>query len=182
MGHKIYFRGGEGENGHQGVGVAIHKRLLHQIDSIFFSAFTGKVCQLQLSPGSTCFRCIAVYFPTTSHSEDDVAHVYTLLHPLLGACVKNGCIPIVGGEFKACKGPLGNHAAMDQIRHWGSGMQNRRGRILMKCDLARGLYICSQPNATENMEASWTCCRTLDGTCAQLDYILKNVRLRTAEV
>ena len=39
VGHKLFFSGGDGGSGHQGVGVAIHKRLLHQIDSISFSAF-----------------------------------------------------------------------------------------------------------------------------------------------
>ena len=32
------------------------------------------------------------------------------------------------------------------------------------------------------MEASWTCCRTLDRTCVQLDYIVANFRLQTVEV
>ena len=48
--------------------------------------------------------------------------------------------------------------------------------------LAKWLQICNRQNTTENMEASWTCCRTLDGTCVQLDYILANFRLRTVEV
>ena len=109
VGHKLFFSGGDGGSGHQGVGVAIHKRLLHQIDSISFSAFSSRVCQLQLSWGTTCFRCIAVYFPTSWHSEDDVEHVYSLLDLLLDACVKDGCIPILGGDFNACIGPLENH-------------------------------------------------------------------------
>ena len=182
VGHKMFFSGGDGENGHQGVGVAIHKRLLHQIDSISFSAISSRVCQLQLSWGTTCFRCIAVYFPTSWHSEDEVEHVYTLLDLLLDACVKDGCIPILGGDFNACIGPLENHEAMDQIGHWGSGIQNERGRILMRFVLAKGLQICNRQSTTENMEASWTCCRTLDGTCVQLDYILANFRLQTVEV
>ena len=182
VGHKMFFSGGDGENGHQGVGVAIHKRLLHQIHSISFSAISSRVCQLQLSWGTTCFRCIAVYFPTSWHSEDEVEHVYTLLDLLLDACVKDGCIPILGGDFNACIGPLENHEAMDQIGHWGSGMQNERGRILIRFVLAKGLQICNRQSTTENMEASWTCCRTLDGTCVQLDYILANFRLQTVEV
>ena len=32
------------------------------------------------------------------------------------------------------------------------------------------------------MEASWTCCRTLDRTCVQLDYIVADFRLHTVEV
>ena len=182
VGHKMFFSGGHGENWHQGVGVAIHKRLLHQIDSISFSAISSRVCQLQLSWGTTCFRCIAVYFPTSWHSEDEVEHVYTLLDLLLDACVKDGCIPILGGDFNACIGPLENHEAMDQIGHWGSGIQNERGRILMRFVLAKGLQICNRQSTTGNMEASWTCCRTLDGTCVQLDYILANFRLQTVEV
>ena len=182
VGHKLFFSGDDGGSGHQGVGVAIHKRLLHQIDSISFSAFSSRVCQLQLSWGTTCFRCIAVYFPTSWHSEDDVEHVYSLLDLLLDACVKDGCIPILGGDFNACIGPLENHEAMDQIGHWGSGMQNERGRILMRFVLAKGLQICNRQSTTENMEASWTCCRTLDSTCVLLDYILANFRLQTVEV
>ena len=92
-GHKLFFSGGDGESGHQGVGVAIHKRLLQQINSISFSAFSSRVCQLQFSLRTTYFRCIAVYFPTTWHSEDDVEQVYTLLGFLLDASVKDGCVP-----------------------------------------------------------------------------------------
>lgn len=66
--------------------------------------------------------------------------------------------------------------------HWGSGMQNERGRILMRFVLAKGLQICNRQSTTDNMEASWTCCRTLDSTCVQLDYILANFRLQTVEV
>ena len=109
-------------------------------------------------------------------------HVYSLLDLLLDACVQDGCIPILGGDFNACIGPLENHEAMDQIGHWGSGMQNERGRILMRFVLAKGLQICNRQSTTDNMEASWTCCRTLDSTCVQLDYILANFRLQTVEV
>ena len=84
VGHKLYFSGGDGESGHRSVGVAIHKRLLQKIDSISFSTLSNRVCQLQFSWGTTYFRCIALYFPTTWHSEDDVEHV------------KDGCIPILG--------------------------------------------------------------------------------------
>ena len=52
----------------------------------------------------------------------------------------------------------------------------------MRFVMAKGLQICSRHNASENMEASWTCCRTLDRTCVQLDYILANFRLQTVEV
>ena len=52
-GHKLFFSGGGGESGHQGVGVAIHNRLLQQINSISFSAFSSRVCQLQFSLRTT---------------------------------------------------------------------------------------------------------------------------------
>ena len=52
----------------------------------------------------------------------------------------------------------------------------------MRFVMAEGLQIYSRHNASENMEASWTCCRTLDRTCVQLDYILANFRLQTVEV
>ena len=45
------------------------------------------------------------------YSEDDVEHVYTLLDFLLGGCVKHGSIPILGGDFNACVGPLENHGS-----------------------------------------------------------------------
>ena len=184
-GHKLFFSGGGGgggEGGHQGVGGAIHKRLLQQINSISFSAFASRVCQLQFSLRTTYFRCIAVYFPTTWHSEDDVEQVYTLLGFLLDASVKDGCVPVLGGDFNACIGPLTNHEALDQIGQWGSRRQNERGRFLMRFVMGKGLQICSRHNASENMEASWTCCRTLDKTCVQLDYILANFRLQIVEV
>ena len=52
----------------------------------------------------------------------------------------------------------------------------------MRFVLAKGLQICNRQSTTDNMEASWTCCRTLDSTCVQLDYILANFRLQTVEV
>ena len=181
-GHKLCFSGGDGESGRQGVGVAIHKRLLQQINSISFSAFSNRVCQLQFSLCTTYFRCIAVYFPTTWHSEDDVEQVYTLLGFFLDASVKDGCVPVLGGDFNACIGPLANPEALHHIGQLGSGRQNERGRLLIRFVTAKGLQICSRHNASENMEASWTCCRTLDRTCVQLDYILANFRLQTVEV
>ena len=108
--------------------------------------------------------------------------VYTLLGFLLNASVKDGCVPVLGGDFNACIGPLANHEALDQIGQWGSGRQNERGRLMMRFVMGKGLQICSRHNASENMEASWTCCRTLDKTCVQLDYILANFRLQTVEV
>ena len=47
--------------------------------------------------------------------------------------------------------------------------------------MAKGFQICSRHNASENMEASWTCRRTLDRTCVQLDYILAKFRLGSVE-
>ena len=133
--------------------------------------------------GHKLFFCIAVYFPTTWHSEDEVEQVYTLLGFLLDATVKDGCVPVLGGDFNACIGPLANHEALDQIGQWGSGRQNERGRLLMRFFvMGKGLQICSRHNASENIEASWTCCRALDKTCVQLDHILANFRLQTVEV
>ena len=57
----------------------------------------------------------------------DVEHVYTLLRFLLGGSVMDGCIPVLGGDFNACIGPLANHEALDQNLQWGNGRQNGRG-------------------------------------------------------
>ena len=116
-------------HGHHGVGVAINKRLLQQINSICFSALSSRVCQLQFSLGTMYFSCIAIYFPRTWHSEDDVEHVYTLLGLLLGASVMDGCILVLGGDCNACIGPLANHDALDQSEQWGGGRENERGRL-----------------------------------------------------
>ena len=59
LGHTLYFSGGDGGDGpgrHQGVGVAIGKHLLQQINQISFSALSGRVLQFQFK---------AAYFPTT---------------------------------------------------------------------------------------------------------------------
>ena len=122
------------------VGVAIHKRLLQQINSISFTAFSSRVCQLQFSLCTMCFKCIAVYFPTTWHSEDDVEQVSTLLGFLLDASVKDVCVPVfpvLGGDFNACIRPLANHEALDEIGQWGSGRQNEHGRLLMRFVMAK---------------------------------------------
>ena len=42
----------------------------------------------------------------------------------------------------------------------------------MRFDMAKGLQICSRHNANKNMEASWTCCHTLDRTCIQYNWII----------
>ena len=67
VGHKIYFGGGAGENGHQGVGVAIHKRLLHQIDSIFVQRIYGQSLPIAIESGLDSFRCLRYIFRQIRH-------------------------------------------------------------------------------------------------------------------
>ena len=48
----------------------------------------------------------------------------------------------------------------------------------MRFVLAKGSKFATVKVQTDNMEVSWTCCRTLDSTCVQLDYILQTFAYR----
>ena len=59
---------------------------------------------------------------------------------------------------------------------WGSGLRNARGATLISWILMNGLRIASRQSPTNNVDDSWTCQRTMDGTRVQLDYILTDAR------
>ena len=108
------------------LGVAIHKRLLHQIEiSISFSAFSSRVCQLPIELGHNMLQmhwCIfsdQVGIQRMTWNMCILCSIYSWMH---GS--RTAASPILGGDFNACIGPLESREAMDQIGHWGSGMQN----------------------------------------------------------
>lgn len=72
---------------------------------------------------------IAVYMPTTWHSDDDVEQVYGLLDVLLDECAHNSVLPLLGGDFNACLGACENGNDSAVLGTWGFGRRNVRGQF-----------------------------------------------------
>ena len=64
----------------------------------------------------------------------------------------------------------------DVVGQWGSGLRNARRATLITWILMNGLEIASRQSPANNVDDSWTCQRTKDGTRVQLDYILIDAR------
>ena len=52
------------------------------------------------------FRVFSVYFPMAWDEDGAVEQMYDVLNLVVNACVEAGDIPIVGGDFHACIGPM----------------------------------------------------------------------------
>ena len=77
---------------------------------------------------------------------------YTLFHFLGDAYVKDGSIPMLHGD--PATEASDRSKTTNPLRQWWIGMQNERGRFLMRFVVAKGFHIYSWQNATENRGAS----------------------------
>ena len=95
-GDYIYLSGG---CNHQGVGLCVAKSFHDQITCVQFHAYSCRVCALRFVFRKLKFCAIAVYMPTTWHSDDEVEEVHGLLDILLDECASNSILPLLGGKF-----------------------------------------------------------------------------------
>ena len=169
-GHHVYLSGGAT---HQGVGICISANFASQISHMSFHAYSKRICSLHFSMASRRFRVFTVYFPTAWDEDGAVEQMYDVLNLVVNACVEAGDIPIVGGDFNACIGPI-NSDDLTFLQHVGPngmGQRNARGTMLIHWILQNKFYIFNRDSSLQQAE-SWTCCRVLDGAPVQLDFII----------
>ena len=169
FGDYIYLSGG---CNHQGVGLCVAKSFHDQITCVQFHAYSCRVCALRFVFRNLKFCAIAVYMPTTWHSDDEVEEVYGLLDLLLDECTYNSILPLLGGDFNARLGACENGDDSAVLGTWGLGRRNARGQLLARWVLQHGLCILSRLETNMPMAESWTCKRVADNALTQLDFII----------
>ena len=172
-GNRMYFSGGLA---HQGVGVIIGNTFHSKLRDISFHAYSPRICVLKCSLGMLKLELFAVYFPTSWDDILEVEGMYTLLQVLLDNCVSRGAYPIIGGDFNACIGPVSRSDDVDLVGCFGFGERNAQGMLLAQWVMQNGLYIANRQKPTHQIEDSWTCRRSSDGTLTQIDFIVLDRR------
>ena len=173
-GNKLFLAGGAG---HGGVGICISRQFLCQMRELTFHAFSCRLCSLKFTLGNKRFVVFACYFPTTWMSDETVFEMYGLLDLLLRTCVREGRIPVVGGDFNACIGLAEGYDPVDLIGACCMGERNERGNMLIQFVLEHGLQILNRQLPMSQTHESWTCARSLDGALVQIDFLLADTRL-----
>ena len=98
-GNKLFFAGGAG---HGGVGFCISRQFCSQMRGLTFHAFSFRLCSLKFAFGNKKFivpMVFACYFPTTWMRDETLFEIYGLLDLLLRTCVREGWVPVFGGDF-----------------------------------------------------------------------------------
>ena len=172
-GNRMYFSGGLA---HQGVGVIIGNIFHSKLRDISFHVYSPRICVLKCSLGMLKLELFAVYFPTSWDDILEMEGLYTLLQVLLDNCVSRGAYPILGGDFNACVGPVSRSDDVDLVGCFGFGERNAQGMLLAQWVMQNGLYIANRQKPTHQIEDSWTCRRSSDGTLTQIDFIVLDRR------
>ena len=100
-GNKLFLAGGAG---HGGVGLCIFRELCCQVRELTFHVFSSRLCSLKFTIGNKKFMVLGCFFPTALMSDETVFEMYELLDLLLRTCVREGRVPMLGGDFNACIG------------------------------------------------------------------------------
>ena len=135
-------------------------------------ALSERVCFLSFRVGRKRFVLFACYFPTSWATDDEVEHVYAILRLVLGNAVREGQIPLVGGDFNASIGGAEQFDNVEFIGPCGVGERNERGNALIEFVLEQGLCIFNRHMDMSHMNDSWTCSRSNDGRLVQIDFVL----------
>ena len=172
---------------HKGVGVIVSAPFRKKIEQITFHAYNSRVSVLKFSWGELKFECFSVYFPTSWDADAEVDGMYEILQLLLDNCRANGAVPIFGGDFNASIGVLldgrgdDDENDVDLLGTWGLGCQNARGTWLVQWILSNGLRVASRQKHYDFAD-SWTCKRSSDGNCVQIDFILSDAMVMVESV
>ena len=167
-GDLLHFSGG---SMHHGVGIGLSKRFMENVTDVRFHAFSSRVCALDFQIGSTRFRGICQYLPTSWDSDDAVDEVYILITTILDDCRRHGIMPLIGGDFNAS---IGARQASDDIALLGvcgCGLRNARGQLMIRWILGHQLQVLNRQAAEQDSPDSWTCRRARDGGLVQIDFL-----------
>ena len=151
----------------QGVGIAFSSRMWGQIDDVSFDAYSSRVCLLNFSICAMKFSVLSVYFPTSWDDESEIEAMYEIFQLILTNIRRSGARIVIGGDFNANVGSLQCVDEANVVGQWGSGLRNARGATLVSWTLMNGLQIASRQSSANNVDDSWTCQRTMDGTRVQ---------------
>ena len=172
-GGRLFLSGGASR---QGVGIALSSKMWRQIEDVSFHAYSSRVCLLNFSICAVKFSVLSVYFPTSWDDESEIEAMYEILQLILTNIRRSGARIVIGGDFNANVGSLQCIDEANVVGQWGSGLRNARGATLVSWTLMNGLQIASRQSSANNVDDSWTCQRTMDGTRVQLDFILSDAR------
>ena len=103
--------------------------------------------------------------------------LYDLLRLLITNCEQAGAISIIGGDFNASIGTPLPGDDFTVFGRSGTGNRNDRGVMLMQWTVQNGLLIHSRLDNGLAQDEAWTCCRAMDLSLVQLDYILSSPKL-----
>ena len=82
----------------------------------------------------------------------------------------------IGVDFNANVGSPQWSDERHVVGQWGFGLGNARGATLISWILMNGLQIAGRQSPANNVDDSWTCQRTMDGTRLHLHYTLTDAR------
>ena len=112
-----------------------------------------------------------------SDPDDAVDEVYELLSTLIDNCTRNGCVPVVGGDFNAQIGALQPSDDAACVGACGHGCQSARGERFVHWVLMHGLVVLNRQLDENLADDNWTCKRALDGALVQIDFVLSDSRM-----
>ena len=125
-GHALFLSGGEGC---RGVGIVLSVGFFRELLQVSFHAYSPQSCALHFHFGGRKIEDCSWYFSTTWDTDDAVDETYEFLNLLLDACVRDGVIPILAGDFNACVGSpclfgVGQAKGMHVVTCWRLGLCN----------------------------------------------------------
>ena len=166
-----------GGSTHAGVGICVGRKLAPDIADASFHCYSERVCALHFSMGHVKYRVFACYFPTTWAPDSEVEGLYDLLGLLITNCEQAGANSIIGGDFNANIGTPLPGDDFTVFGRSGTGNRNDRGAMLMQWTVQNKLFIQSRLDNRLAQDEAWTCCRAMDLSLVQLDYILSSPKL-----
>ena len=142
----------------------------------FFPCLLAENLRFEVQFGHVEIGSVCNIFPTSWDDILEMEGMPTLLQVLLDNCVSRGAYPILGGDFNACIGLVSRSDDVDLVGCFGIGEGNAQGMLLAQWIMQNGLYIANRQKPTHQIEDSWTCRRSSDGTLTQIDFIVLDRR------
>ena len=110
--------------------------------------------------------------PTAWGPDDEVDLCYALLDLLLDESENMNFATLLAGDFNANLGAPAPGDSIERLGQHGSGQRNARGWTLARWVERRGLNAVNRMHGPEPDHDRWTCCRTMDGSLVQIDFVL----------
>lgn len=165
-GNLFYFKGSDGFS-HRGVGFLVNKNILNNVTDI--SGVSDRLAKLTLKINERYnLDIIQVYFPTSSHSDDEIEEFYQDLQELLDSSKSH--YKMVIGDFNA---RVGKHLTGDtMVGKFGFGDRNPRGDRLVEFAEKNRMFI-SNTFFKKRGGRKWTW-KHPNGSKSEIDFILTN--------